>query len=298
MSNVKSSHIQELIQGLGQCDFEYTLRHLTVARDVLSRYEKTTAKTTVVRKAIKEDIEKIKNALIQAIADGHPSYPSCIKDEQYNSCFKFLKHFERGRKYTFNYDLLLYWVYMHFKERPEGEKLEMDDGFRSSNSEYTVTWEIGNEIEQNLYYLHGAIHIFNSEAGIEKYTWQNTGIPIKDQVQESLENSKYPIFITEGSKQQKAKRIRESAYLGRSFSSLKSIGGSLFIFGHSLGDGDDHVFDHINKKSKVKKIFVSVYGDIEEPHNKKLIKKVESWEKNYPAKEYFYYDAETAEVWG
>ncbi|ELY1973244.1 hypothetical protein SL040_004731, partial [Aeromonas salmonicida] len=39
--------------------------------------------------------------------------------------------------------------------------------------------------------------------------------------------------------------MKKNGYLSRTFSSLKSITGSLFIFGHSIRDEDNHVFDFI-----------------------------------------------------
>ena len=187
---------------------------------------------------------------------------------------------------------------MHFKNNP-GMELTCNDGFRTEEDDDSmVTWEIGRENHQNLYYIHGAMHVFSDEINIEKYTWINTGKTIKEQVEKSLEKSKYPIFITEGSAEQKQKRINTNSYLGRCFSSLKSITGALFIYGHSLRDEDDHVFNYVNSNRKVKKIFISIYGDPNSPDNNKLLQKVEQWEAQNESKEYRIFDAISAKVWG
>src|SRR5690606_11432152 len=117
-----------------------------------------------------------------------------ITDAQYLSCYKFLQNFENGRKYTFNYDLILYWVYMHFLNHAE-YPLKCDDGFRYDEDDHsTVVWEIGREFDQHLYYLHGSMHIFKDSSGvIEKYCWnQPAGKTIGDQVRESIEANKFP----------------------------------------------------------------------------------------------------------
>lgn len=170
-----------------------------------------------------------------------------------------------------------------------------------NNNESVVTWEIGQEHEQNLYYLHGALHIFSDGSEIEKYTWINTGTTLTQQIKESLKNNMYPVFITEGSRKQKRSRINNNAYLARSLASLKSIQGNAFIFGHSLRDEDDHVFNYLNYKSKVNNIFVSIYGDKNTEENKRILNKISNWEKEQKdkrhPKQYYVYQAESALVW-
>ena len=79
--------------------------------------------------------------------------------------------------------------------------------------------------------------------------------------------------------------------------SLKSIGGSLFVFGHSIRDEDDHVFDLILKDSKVKNIFVSVFGDMTSAANEHIKHKIEKWNNLDTGKKFQLYDAQSAQVW-
>lgn len=188
---------------------------------------------------------------------------------------------------------------MHFLENKE-KPLVCDDGFRKpEGNQSIVQWRIGREISQTIYYLHGAMHIFNDGSShYEKYTWINSGISISEQVRESISSQKYPVFISEGTTEQKLLRIMENTYLGRAFASLKSIRGSLFIFGHSIRDEDDHVFNFINEESKgLKNIFISLFGDINSPANQKIINKIEGWKHKYIGKNYYFYDACSANVW-
>lgn len=294
---ITSEKIKNLFKELGTNDFEYVLREVTRALKVVKGY----SNTKDLCKEMSSDVKELKKTLIDILTSSHPQNPGAIKEEQYISCYEFLKHFEDGKKYTFNYDLLLYWVYMHFLDNKE-MRLKSDDGFRHpENDESIVTWEIGQEREQNLYYLHGALHIFSDDSEIEKYTWINTGATLTQQIKESLKNEMYPVFITEGSRKQKRNRINNNAYLARSFASLKNIGGNVFIFGHSIRDEDDHVFDYLNHKSKVNNVFISIYGDKNSEENKRIFNKVKTWEKEqkdkkYP-KKYFIYQAESAHVW-
>lgn len=295
MERVGSERIKSLFKKIGTNDFEYVMRKIT---DTLKIAEFYPEGKPLLDKLI-NDLKELKTTLIDVISQSHPANPSAITDEQYQYCYIFLKHFDEGKKYSFNYDLLLYWVYMHFLNDSD-QSLKCDDGFRyPEDDQSTVTWEIGREYQQNLYYLHGAMHVFTNENSvIEKYTWINSGKTITDQVRESIDNQKYPIFISEGSKKHKISRINDCSYLGRAFSSLKSIQGSLFIFGHSIRNEDDHVFDYINTKSNIKNIFISIFGDENTKSNQKIFRKVGVWERKFPKKNYYFYNSSSVNVWG
>ena len=291
---IKSERIQKLFASLKTNDFEFVMRRLTDALAIAQLY----AEGTALSAKIKQDLNELKTTLIDVITHSHPANPQAIAEAQYASCYDFLKHFEGGKKYTFNYDLILYWVYMHFLDNQE-TSLTSNDGFlHPEDDQSIVTWEIGRELTQNLYYLHGAMHVFSDGLGVEKYTWINSGKTITEQVRESINKQKYPVFISEGTREHKLSRIMDNSYLGRGFSSLKSIQGNLFVFGHSLRDEDDHVFNLLNKESGVKNIFISLFGKIDNEGNQKIISKVEAWKQKHSRKNYYYYQAESVKVWG
>lgn len=295
---IKSEKIQNIFKNFDTNDFEYVLRKLTEALEVIKFYKQSQE----LAKEIESDIENLKKFLINAISNCHPKNPRSISEEQYFSCNNFLRNFSGGKIYTLNYDLILYWVLMHFLDDEEN-RLVCDDGFRPlEGNEDVISWEIGREHDQNINYIHGALHIFSKNDEITKYTWQNKDKTIIEQVQESLQNSNYPVFITEGNDKHKIARINANSYLGRSISSLKSIRGNLFIFGHSLREEDNHIFNIINeakgKKSKgVSNIFVSIYGDINSKDNQHIVNKIKKWEKDYDRRKYHIYDASSAKVW-
>jgi len=288
--------IKSIFSEFNTSDFEFVVLKLAESLRVLNYYD---TKKDIYNK-VKEDAEKLKEILISVISSSHPENPNQISINQYDSCFDFLHHFEEGRKYTFNYDLILYWVFMHFLGS-EPNKLASDDGFRTDlENDSMVTWEIGREHQQNLYYLHGAMHIFKDEnAAIQKYTWRNGNKTIGQQVKESIENSKFPVFISEGTQEHKLKRIKENGYLSRSFSSLKSITGDLFIFGHSIRDEDDHVFEIVNSNTKLKQIFISLFGNQHSIDNQKIINKITIWRKEYRinGREYNFYNSQSTKIW-
>lgn len=290
---ITSERTKNLFQKFQTNDFEYVMHKLDDALEVMKIY----SGTKDIRGEVEKDLAELKATLISVISDSHPATPNLISEKQYESCRQFLSHFEGGKMYSFNYDLILYWVLMHFIDESQ-KKLKCDDGFRKPGpEEEIVTWEIGQEKTQSLYYIHGAMHIFSNENGIEKYTWTNKGIPLAAQVKQSIEERKYPVFISEGKTEHKLKRVRENSYLGRAFSSLKSIRGNLFIFGHSLRDEDSHVFKYINKRSSVTNIFIGIHSGLETANGQKIKNKVDQWRHEHPSKKYIFYRSETANIW-
>lgn len=292
--NISSEHIKNLFAKIDTNDFEFVMRRLFEADEIIEHYPDTED----LSESLNLDLESLKNTLIQVITDCHPSLPSEISEAQYESCRTFLSNFD-GKKYTFNYDLLLYWVYMHFLEDRE-KKLHFDDGFRYGDIEedLSVFWEIGRERNQSIYYVHGAMHVFSDGAAIEKLSYNNKGVPLSEQVREAVGKNKFPVFISEGTTDHKLTRIKQNAYLARAFSSLKSIGGNLFIFGHSIRDEDDHIFDYFNENNTgVKRVFISLFGDPTSAENKKTIQKVTGWSETFTRKDFYFYDSATAVVW-
>lgn len=300
--NIESERIKLLFEAIETNDFEFVMRRLLETEEIVKHYDSSDD----IRNHIHNDIEELKNTLIHVISKCHPPKPSEITEHQYASCRKFLLNFEKGNTYTFNYDLILYWVLMHFHDNPE-LKLPCDDGFRYPYSDEYVPeeerdlslhWEIGRERGQSIYYIHGAMHIFSDGSDIEKLSYTNLGIPLADQVKQAIDEDIFPVFISEGSTEHKLARIKKNGYLSRTFSSLKSITGNLFIFGHSIRDEDDHVFDFINQNNKNLKIFIGLFGKPDEPHNQVIINKIEKWRKSYRGKIFEFYDSTSVDVWG
>jgi hypothetical protein len=300
--NIESERIKLLFEAIDTHDFEFVMRRLLETEEIVKHYDSS----DVVRSYIHNDIEELKRTLISVISKCHPPKPSEITDVQYSSCRKFLLNFEGGNTYTFNYDLILYWVLMHFHSNPE-LKLPCDDGFRYPYSDEYVPeeerdislhWEIGRERGQSIYYIHGAMHIFSDGSDIEKLSFTSIGVPLADQVKQAIERDRFPVFISEGSTEHKLARIKKNGYLSRTFSSLKSITGNLFIFGHSIRDEDDHVFDFLNQNNKNLKMFIGLFGDPEETHNQVIINKIEKWRKSYRDKVFEFYDSTSVDVWG
>ena len=288
-----SPFAREAFDALHTTDFEVVMKAMRQAAKLVALYEPT---NKVLAAQLAADAEKLKEVLVRAIAQNHPEHPGEIEISRYQSCRQFLANFDRI--FTLNYDLLLYWTLMRQELTPS---VPCDDGFRTpeSGKEEYVTWEPENTDHQNVYFLHGALHIFDAGTEVQKYTWVNTGVKLIDQIRSALNQGKYPLFVAEGESAQKVERIRHSDFLDKTYRSLLRIGGMLVIYGHSLANNDAHVLRAI-AKSNVVNVLVGIYGDPDSAANK-VVKSnaaaMAKWRKKKPLIVEFF-DAASAKVWG
>jgi hypothetical protein len=261
---------------------------------------------------------RIKELLIETVAKNHPPFPAEIEENKYRSCRKFLSNFidkgKKGRIYSLNYDLLLYWTLMHDLEGESfnlihndgfGRDSWIDDGEVQFSDE--LIWQ-GKNDSQNIHYIHGALHLYDQGMQLEKFSWTDTGLRLIDQSKNALEENKFPLFVTEGDSKKKIAKIAHHPYLFNSYKSFDSVtkaGRSMnpgntciFTYGISFSDNDSHIFEKISN-GRIKALFVSIYGDPSSERNKQIMQTVEGLSakrSEHPLAIYFY-NAESAQVW-
>ncbi|QDM29390.1 DUF4917 family protein [Tardiphaga sp. vice304] len=264
----------------------------------------------------------LKELLVQSIAGKHPARPSDITEAQYTACRNFLSHFVgdsrvgakdyRGRIYTLNYDLLLYWTLLHIDaeapDRPP-EDLAHDDGFRAPPDDFDapyVVWEAeGGANKQNIHFLHGGLHLYDYGPELQKLCWERGGgVPLVDQIRNSLSEGMFPLFVAEGNTEGKLTRIRHSGYLQRSLKSfaevMRGMESAVFVYGHSLAPNDEHVLRFI-ERGKIGRLYVSIYGDAGAQANRTIIERAERMAEGRHEKfplEVSFFSAQEAAVWG
>lgn len=163
-----------------------------------------------------------------------PEAPHAINTDQHQACHKFLINFESI--YTINYDLLLYWVYVNH------EKILFKDGFINSLTDsQELVWYQKNERFINLYYLHGALHLYQDGNDIKKHSSKYNKITLKNQIENKLQQNKPPLFVSGGTALSKEKTIRNNPYLHSAFNSFKQCDQALFIYGFGFNDNDGHI---------------------------------------------------------
>jgi hypothetical protein len=290
-----SRSAKKAFEALRTQDFERVIKALRDAKSLAAIYNGVPSK---VLKTMQQDADGLRELLVQTIASSHPEWPGDIEDYEYAACREFLSNFKTI--YTLNYDLLLYWAQMHTEE---GVDPSSDDGFRKSEDDFEaayVTWEPSQSHGQNTWFLHGALHVFDAGTEVQKYTWVNTGIRLIDQIRDALKRNYFPLFVAEGTSQEKLERIRHSDYLAKAYRSFSEIKGALFIYGHSLGEKDEHYLKRI-EKGKIAHLYVGIYSDPKSATNKRIIRRakqmVTTRQRSAPLSVSFY-DASSAKAWG
>jgi len=293
-SNLSPS-ARNTFDALGTTDFERVIKALRDAEKVLAVYQ---VPSKGIQERMRQDADGLREVLVKTIASSHPERPGDITDAEYAACRQFLGHF--NLIYTLNYDLLLYWALMHTEA---GDAPASDDGFRKPDYNYEadyVTWESGQSHDQNVWYLHGALHVFDTGTEVQKYTWVNTGIRLIEQIRDALSRDYFPLFVAEGTSSEKIERIRHSDYLAKAYRGFQSIGGALFILGHSLGANDEH-FLKLIENGKLQHVFVGLFGDPASANNRAIVRRAERMataRRRGPALAVSFFDSATAEVWG
>ncbi|HET7444856.1 MAG TPA: DUF4917 family protein [Solirubrobacterales bacterium] len=156
---------------------------------------------------------------------------------------------EQRAIFTTSYDLLAYWVMKH------------RNGFRRLGDCFWMKENGLCEFERKrpgegrripVYYLHGALHLIVGGSGIarkltnsdleadEEHLLDRFDKPLADDPEAR------PLLVTEGSSRDKLREIEGNDYLDYVYEQLKDNDRPLVVFGHSLGDQDQHLIDAIN----------------------------------------------------
>lgn len=233
---------KELFEVFGTKDFEYLLRKLSQASTV-----NKVLKLDHLTPANKYNV--IKQALITAVSRVHPRKNS-IDFEWLERAHKFLS--SKHSVFSLNYDLIPYWI-AGMKEF-EG----FTDYFWAENLTFDPTDLAVYYKRTRLYYPHGALFLFEDIEGSIGKIRSIDGTSALDQISSYLENYSVPVFISEGTSQDKLRRIKSNTYLSFAYSRMQDMGGGVIIYGTSLSRQDSHIIDAI-KKSKVYKIAYGIY---------------------------------------
>lgn len=142
------------------------------------------------------------------------------------------------------------------QEEKQNQVLEkIDDGAQLSffHGEREFVFDINSET-QNLFFLHGAFHIYKDGSSIKKIT-QHSDKALYERLENILNKEEQEIvcvFQTEN----KLKTIKENEYLMKCYNKLSNLSGNLVILGSALSENDTHIFTQINN-SNIADIFIA-----------------------------------------
>ncbi|NIF32585.1 DUF4917 family protein [Enterobacter sp. Cy-643] len=273
--------IRRIFDSVSTYDFEVAMQQLSHAKNILTIYGSQAA----IINQIEADQDSVKNALIDVVSQTHPSYPYEIPNANYINSRLFISKFKN--LFTLNYDLLMYWARNQNLLAPVN--YDTDDGFR-----WPQTWSFDIP-SQNVFFLHGGLHIYEEQGAIKKHVYDPYGATIIDQVRHNLNNGNFPLFVSEPTADKKEQKIQSNPYLSYCSRRLSKLEGTLFIHGHSMDETDKHIFDKI-KSSNVTKVYVSIFGNPNAQLNKDAMHNALKYIGSHNISVEFY-DASSVVVW-
>lgn len=303
-------NLKHVFEALRTQDFEIAIRALEDGSKVYPIYAED--EDDVAEKMF-ADAQALKDILISTIAKRHPKSPSEITEHQFQSCRAFLSNFlgdKAGHIFTFNYDLLLYWVLMH-SDPVEGYDqvgLARNDGFGDDEDEPDADFVVwrgeGGARGACFHYLHGALHLFDAGATLQKYTWIRKQERLIDQVRSAMRDDKFPLFVAEGTSRQKRKKISHNSYLYQVGKTLVANANTkrhcFFLHGHSLAENDEHILRRL-AKGRFSKLYLGLHGNPNSTSNQEIVKKARAMQAerldSFPL-DVAFYDTGSANVWG
>lgn len=273
--------IRNVFASLDTVDFEAVMRALEHAALVEEAYgEEGRART------LTDDAAELREALIHAVREVHPGIQFDVPEDQRTACAEFLSRF--SKVFTLNYDLLLYWVILH------GARAHHSDGFGLGEASAGFR-KFSEAAHCSVYFLHGALHLFlDRQQETEKRIV--TGVTIVDDITETIRRrQRMPLFVAEGTSGQKLRKINSVPYLRHCYETLQELEGSLFVFGHSADENDQHIYAALGR-SDVEELYFFVHRP--EENLPAMRERLAVFRERHRGISVRYIDAAEANVWG
>ena len=222
---------------LNTVNFEAVISAIVMAGKVWKAFNKPTSDIDDLRASY----ARIKDCLIAAVKSVHAPYER-FDDERKRVVANAIQKF--GYVYSTNYDLMLYWSMMN-------QPGEFKDFFWDKDEESGRNWFDPGDTEEwddnttKVFYLHGGLHLRKDRQGTFKLIGGEVGNLLG---RFDVRGESIPLFISEGTSQDKLSAIVRNDYLSFSYEKFAKHRGSLVVFGHSLHEQyDQHLLEAMKK---------------------------------------------------
>ncbi len=244
--------VQNIFNYFHTDDFELILRIVWQATNVNKSLNIKDEKT-------EQAYAHVRDCLIAAVRDIHPEHEGV--SDQISNIYKFLKCF--STVISLNYDLIVYWAMMY------GVDVDDQHAFKDCfiGTDFDDDWQRFRDPIRNqktcslVFYPHGNLVLARDKIENERKI-SSTGLGLLEGVLEKWSNGSYvPLFVSEGTSEQKIKSIHSSYYLNTVYREvLPNLPSDIVLYGWGLGDHDLHIVDRL-AKSKIRKAAVSVFDN-------------------------------------
>ena len=213
--------------------------------------------------------DNIRQSLIKTIKEIHVQYADAIF--QIDNIRKFLEKFKTV--ISLNYDLLICWAIMASNDR---KPYKMKDCFTNHiDGNLGFEYDIeklrepynGGPDPTLVFYPHGNLILASNENNDELKIRINNNTNLFDAIGEKWKQKYVPLFVSEGSSEQKLKAIRRSTYLNFVYENVLShLEPTVIIYGWKLAEQEQHLIKKIFSNNKISNVYISMYlGSNPEP---------------------------------
>ncbi|UZE07647.1 DUF4917 family protein [Pseudomonas corrugata] len=153
--------------------------------------------------------------------------------------------------FTTNYDLLNHWAIQHGPQ-------PLTDLFTGADHSFDLSQVTTDK--PRLLYLHGGLHLVRNQDGTARKLTSTEGTLLGNfAINNTLKTlDDVPLFVNEGPSKDKLKTIRSSDYLSFCYDQLLHRGDNLCLFGHALGEQDQHIIRALHQ-AKPRLMAISIY---------------------------------------
>lgn len=246
--------IRTLFESFGTNSFELILNYLNQATKINSTFTLSTSE-------IAQSIKALKDGLISTLEQIHPR-KDYIDENRLMMYARNLNSF--GDVYTTNCDLYLYRIIMKHKNwQEENNSIGIyEDYLRDKKHRDGYTKFISEKKDTHnkcVYYLHGALFIFELGDGVFKINRTGDIRELMTVIGDEIQRDHFPLYVTEGTAREKLNAIRGNEYLNFCWDNFRESNRPFLIFGSSLSDCDAHIVDVL--KGKQQRLIISIYTE-------------------------------------
>ncbi|EGT7920581.1 DUF4917 family protein [Salmonella enterica] len=232
-------------------DFELILRIVWQASNVNKSLEIEDARTH-------EAYLRIRECLIQAVRDVHPEHHEISGQLPY--LYDFLKRFDTV--ISLNYDLIVYWAVAYGLDIPDRHKFKdcfLGGGVFAEDWQRLRTSYDNEQSSTLVFYPHGSL-IFCRNCVEQERKIHIRGAGLLESILQRWQSEEVvPLFVSEGTHEQKVNAIQSSFYLSTVYREvLAEPRENLVILGWGMGEHDVHLLKRM-AGSGIQRVAVSVF---------------------------------------
>lgn len=236
---------RSLFETLGTRNFERVLAELAAAIQMAETLG-------VPAERFHDRYRSIQLALGSAVRSVHAGYHD-VSDGPLEAIGHVLQ--EQGIVFTTSYDLIVYWAMraVRFKR--------LCDCFWTDGHIFDPSDSEPSPSQTPVYFLHGGLHLVAMDSGLtRKFVAGGQSLLVQFARLLKGDEEGLPLLVTEGAARHKVQAIEENDYLARAFHLLGKCDRPLVVFGSSLGEGDHHLVEELNR-NRDRPVAVSIHAE-------------------------------------